>query len=341
MNLYFWDSLDRESSLLRILLRLEFLQAAASKTSVEHFALDILRSASMILLCLAAVRLQAQAIPAATEISAEATDSGPAGIVPLMKGPNLSFTTTSEHDSSNGWLSVSFPNVAWRFGRHFSADMTMPIYGHIDVVITGGTTAKPTYTKATKRFVMGDMTMNGHYEIEGRFLSYALTGTLGLPTGNKNYGLGGGQVTYDFSNHLEKNFNFFTPNIEAGIGDSSGTIGTRIQKNYTTVGHLAHFQAGAAFDLPFHTAFETAAYENLPLSTQILYSTTTQGKKKVTTATNVGLAEDNGFTNTLDIPLNPHMTLSGTYNRSLRSHIDTVGFSLTFLLKAPPREAVR
>jgi hypothetical protein len=301
-----------------------------------------LRLSLMLLLCFSPAALQAQAAPtqAQAELS-EATDWGPAGIIPVRKGPNLAFTTTSQHDSSNGWSSVDFPYFAWRFSRHLSADMSVPIYGHIDVVITGGTTAKPTYTKAAKRFVLGDMNINGHYEIEGKFLSYLLTGTLGLPTGDQKFGLGSGQVTYDFSNHIEKNFNFFAPNIEAGIGDSSGTIGTRVQKNYTTVGHLAHFQAGATFYLPFRMAFESDAYENLPLSTQILYSTTTQGKKKVTTATNVGLAEDNGFTNSLDIPLNPHVTLSGTYNRSLRSHIDTVGFSLTFLLKTQPSEAAR
>jgi len=285
--------------------------------------------------------LVAQAVPVQTGgaiSTSEASDSGPAGIVPVMKGPNLSLTTSSQHDSSNGWSSVESPDFAWRFNRHFSADVALPIYGHIDVVVTGGTKLKPTYTKVTKRFVLADMAINGHYEIDSPFLSYYLTATLGLPTGNTAFGLGGGQVTYNFNNHFEKNFNFFSPNLELGIGDSSATIGSRVKKSYTSVGHLAHFQAGAAFDLPFRSSFEADAYEDLPLSSQILYSTTTKGKKKVTTATNVGIAEDNGFTTALDIPLVPHVILSGTYNRSLRSHIDTAGFGLTFMLRTPPRE---
>ena len=68
-----------------------------------------------------------------------------------------------------------------------------------------------------------------------------------------------------------------------------------------------------------------------------MYSTTIKGKKKVTTATNTDPGEDNGFITSLDIPLSPHVTLSGFYSRSLRDHDDVGGFSFTFLLRAPPR----
>ena len=57
----------------------------------------------------------------------------------------------------------------------------------------------------------------------------------------------------------------------------------------------------------------------------------------MTTSTNIGPAEDNGFLTSLDIPLAPHVTMSGFYTRSLRDHDDVGGFSFTFLLKAPPR----
>jgi hypothetical protein len=57
----------------------------------------------------------------------------------------------------------------------------------------------------------------------------------------------------------------------------------------------------------------------------------------VTTATNIDPGEDNGFITSLDIPLSPHLTLSGFYNRSLRDHDDVAGFSFTFILRAPPR----
>lgn len=289
--------------------------------------------------------LSAQAIAASSTTDGSVTasgstnDAGPAGIIPFVKGPNLSLGTTSQHDSSNGWSSVLTPDLAWRFNRRFSADVSAPIYAYINVVVTSGTKAKPIYTLATRHFVPGDTAINGRFDTSF-FLDYNLTATLGLPSGSKTDGLGAGQPTYFFNNHFEKSLGIFTPDIELGIGDSSSLIGQRIRKSYTTVGSLAHFQAGTSLDLPFSMNFEADAYEEMPLASQILYSTTGKGKKKVTTATNEGLAEDNGFNTALDIPVVSHMTLSGFYNRSLRNHIDTAGFSLTFFLRSPPKPTV-
>jgi hypothetical protein len=297
---------------------------------------------SLALLCACALpaSLCAQATPAGgVTASATTNDEGPAGIIPFVKGPNLSLATTSQHDSANGWSSLLTPDFAWRFDKHFAADTSLPIYDYINVVVTGGAKAKPTYTNATKNHALGDMALNGHFDASLGWLDYNGALTLGVPTGNKDYGLGAGKPTYNFNNHFEKDFDIFSPDIEIGIGDASDLVGPRVQKSYVSVGELAHFQAGTSVELPWKMTFDTEAYEELPISSQTLYSTTGKGKKKVTTATNAGVAEDNGFTNSLDIRLNGHVTLSGFYNRSLRAHIDTVGFSFTFLLKAPPPAA--
>ena len=297
--------------------------------------------------CLFAAPLASQAPTAASASTAPAvaattpeavTDSGPVGIIPLVKGPNLSLVTTSQHDSSNGWSSLLSPDFAWRFSKHYSADVSIPLYDYINVLVTGGTTAKPTYTYEIKHHALGDTALNGRFEVHPKLLSYIATLTLGLPSGNTTYGLGSGQVTYNINHHFEKDFDFFTPDIELGIGDNSSLIGSRIRKSYVTVGELAYFQAGGSISLPWDINFESDAYEELPLNAQTHYSTTGKGKKKVTTATGKTEAEDNGFINSIDIPLGGHVTLSGFYNRSLINKIDTAGFSLTFLLRAPPRE---
>jgi hypothetical protein len=313
--------------------------------------LPYVRASLVLMLAFApAMSLSAQATPIASSSdivpgkpSAAATtnDEGPAGIIPFVKGPNVSFATTSQHDSSDGWSTILTPDFAWRFNRAFSADASIPIFGYINILATGGTKAKPVYTQETKHFIVGDTALNGHFEIDPDLFTYALTASLGLPSGNTAYGLGAGQVTYNFNNHLEHSFDWFTPDIELGIGDNSALVGARVLKSYLSVGTLAHFQAGASVDLPLHMDFEADAYEELPVAAQTLYSTTGKGRKKKTVATNSGIAEDNGFTNSLDIPLSGHVTLSGFYNRSLRSHIDTAGFTLTFLLKAPPKDVPR
>ena len=198
---------------------------------------------------------------------------------------------------------------------------------------------------ATRHLLLGDTTGDFMIDLHPRLFDYTLTSTLGIPTGDDANGLGAGQFTYAFINHFERQLgDTFTPNIELGIDDSPNLTNSRVLKSYEVVGTSAHFQAGLDASLPWwNIDFESDAYEELPLGTQTVTSTTIKGKKgkQVTTTTQKSVGEDNGFNNTLNIPINGHITLSGFYNRSLRNKIDTAGLSFTFLLRAAPRPADR
>lgn len=292
-------------------------------------------------------RVQTQAASAASAsaeldelslISAAAAinDSGPEGIMPATKGLNVSLGTSSQHNSTNGWSSILNPNVAYRFNRHFSLDASVPLYAYVNVYSNIGPVAKPFYAYNIRSGAFGDMTLS--FEGDQMFHSTFYSGTvsLGLPSGNTGYGLGAGQVTFNFNNRFERGLGIFTPNVELGIGDTSNLVEQRVLKSYISVGPMAHFQAGTAVDLKWKMSFEAEAYEELPLDTNLVFSSTGSGKKKVTTSTNTDPAEDNGFITSLDIPLSPHVTLSGFYNRSLRDHNDVAGFSFTFILRSPP-----
>ena len=278
-------------------------------------------------------------------------DEGPAGVVPLTRGFNTSLNTTSQHDSSEGWASLLTPNVAYRFNNHFSADVEVPAYMYINVVTTTvkknaqGVVIKTISGLATRHLLLGDTTGDFMIDLHPRLFDYTLTSTLGIPTGDDANGLGAGQFTYAFINHFERQLgDTFTPNIELGIDDSPNLTNSRVLKSYEVVGTSAHFQAGLDASLPWwNIDFESDAYEELPLGTQTVTSTTIKGKKgkQVTTTTQKSVGEDNGFNNTLNIPINGHITLSGFYNRSLRNKIDTAGLSFTFLLRAAPRPADR
>ena len=299
---------------------------------------------STIIACLAALATSAaaQATPATFDellgtAAGTTNDMGPIGIVPLTHGFNASLGTTAQHDSSNGWATILTPGVAYRFNHLVSLTASAPIYTYINIDQTKGTKANPIYHQITRYGVPGDTTLAAILTTTHTHFDFSETTSLGLPSGNSSYGLGAGQVTYDLNNHFEKSVGIFTPDLELGIGDSSNLIGARFKKSYTAVGTLAHFQLGTAIDLPHNISFEADAYEQLPLVNSTLYSTTRKGRKKVTTATSKGITEDNGFITSLDIPLSGHVTLSGFYNRSIRSSDDLAGLSLTFLLKAPPR----
>jgi hypothetical protein len=271
--------------------------------------------------------------------SATTNDLGPVGIVPIGRGLNASLISTSQHDSSNGWSSLLTPDVAFRFNRYLSVDASTPVYTYIDVYARRGKKPNVTYVYKTRYGALGDTALAFHGDAESARLSYNGTFTLGLPTGNTAYGLGAGQVTYNINNHMEHDFDWFTPDIELGFGDTSSLVDQRVRKSYVAVGPLANFQAGGGAALPHGLYFEADAYEELPLASDIVYSTTGKGKKRVRTSTNRGPAEDNGFITSLDIPVASHLTLSGFYDRSLRDSDDVAGFSMTFLLRPPPKPA--
>jgi hypothetical protein len=274
---------------------------------------------------------------AAVSAAESINDSGPSGIIPAAKGFNASVGTVSQHDSANGWSSFLTPDLAYRFNQYLSVAVAAPIHTYINLESNIGSDANPVYTYAVHGGIVGDTTLSFQGNVAAFAISYSGTFSLGLPSGDTVHGLGAGQVTYNFNNHFERSFGIVTPDIELGIGDTSNLVDQRILKSYISVGPMAHFQAGTYVDLPWRMSFEANAYEELPLDTNLVYSTTTKGKKKITTATNIDPSEDNGFITSLDIPLSPHLTLSGFYNRSLRDHDDLSGFSLTLILRAPPR----
>ena len=226
--------------------------------------------------------------------AAMTNDSGPAGIIPVAKGFNVSLGTTSQHDSSSGWSSLLTPNVAYRLDRYFSVDAGVAMYMYINIDANVGTKTKPVYVYSAKKEVFGDTSLSFHGDASFLSIDYNGTVSMGLPSGNTDYGLGAGQVTYNINNHFEKNFDLFTPDIEFGFGDTSSLVNQRVVKSYVAVGPMAHFQAGTAVDLPWRTSFEADAYEELPLDKNLVYSTTGSGKKKVTTSTNLDPARTMG-----------------------------------------------
>ena len=213
---------------------------------------------------------QAIAIGSVSEIvgsrtaSATTNNAGPSGIIPFAPGFNASLGTTSQFDSGNGWATILTSGVAFRFSPILSVDASVPIYASINVEANTGTKAKPVCTPSTIHGDLGDASIAASFATHPFLLDYNATLSIGLPSGNTAYGLGAGKTTYDFNNHVEKSFGIFSPDIEFGIGNSSSLIQSRVRKAYTSVGALAHFQAGTSIDLPLNLSFEADLYEVLP-----------------------------------------------------------------------------
>jgi len=274
------------------------------------------------------------------------------GLSTLLDGLNAGITYSGVHSSSVGWYSVTTPAVNYTFNGRFSADASTSIYFHrlVQNLDPATATAHPLVDGGVNP---GDTLIGFHAFFDPGSLQDTVTASLTAPTGERSTGFGTGQVTFDFSNHVDRYFNKLGVVLDLGAGNSSGLFNNLVFKDYSSVGGLAHFETGLIYWLPRHTYIEAVAYEQLPLGGQTVYRIVPQGEdarrnddgggsgggggNPPPTSTVTTVSEDNGFTTFVGIPLSNYFTLSGYYNRSLRQHLDTVSFGITYVVRGTSR----
>lgn len=260
------------------------------------------------------------------------------GVRTLLHGFNAGFTVSGVHDSSIGWYNVVTSAVNYTFSPHYSADASISVYPYrlIDNQLA---TPQPSAGLTPHLGDVGDTFIGFHASFNPSIFWNTTTASLTIPTGNRSDGLGTGRVTFDFSDHMERSFRQTGLLLDLGAGDSSGLFNRMVTNDYSSLGALAHFQAGAIFWLPGCSYLQSAAYEQLPMGKQTVY--TFFGPPNVpdrTVVSGSNVSEDNGITTSLGISLTDHITWSGYYNRSLRQHLDTVSMGFTFVLRGTPRK---
>ncbi len=280
------------------------------------------------------------------------------GLAARLRGINAGVTLTSVHDSSVGWYTLFTPAVSLSFARHYSTDLSMPVYlyrlGESTVTTTaaGGASGSgqpqtPSQTTTTslqpRRWDPGDMVLAVHGNFAGSRLQDVITPSMTLPTGDSDSGLSTGRVTFDIDNHAQVSLPRLNLVLDLGVGDSSNLVNRLVTRDYTSLGPLAHFQAGLSVPLLHHSSFQSVSYEQLPLGDNKLYTILTRpGYPDRAVVSGRSVSEDNGFINSLSVPLSNQITLQGYYNRSLRLHLDIAAVSLTWVWRGyQPRAAGR
>jgi hypothetical protein len=254
---------------------------------------------------------------------------------PPLHGFNAGVTFAGIHDSVVGWSVLATPSIGYSFNDIFSIDATLPIYMYR---LAETLSAKPRRNQllVNQRGELGDLVFGLHAQFLPKFAQYQMTVAVTAPTGDEAYGLTTGRATFDLNNHFERTYGRFTPNLELGVGDSIYLVNRLVNKNYTSLGPLSHFQIGLGVELLRGMFFETDAYEQLPIGDQKIYGPSRKGR--ATVVIGHAVTEDNGFTNALEIPIDRHTSVSAYYSRSLRLRIDSVAFGVTYILRSPPPE---
>ena len=268
---------------------------------------------------------------------------------------NAGSSLTSVHDSAAGWYTLVTPAMAYSFSRHYSMDLSMPIYLYrlAESESTTPSAAPPgppgsppppvttTSQLVAHKFDPGDVFLATHAYFANRLMTETLSPSITLPSGDTGDGLSTGRVTFDLDSHSTLRLRQSALLLDLGGGDSTSLFNRLVTRNYTSLGYLAHFQLGGMVALPMRSTYQAVAYEQLPLGDSKVYTTLPRpgtpqpigasGPPSVVSGRSV--IEDNGFTNSLSVPLTSHLTLQGYYNRSLRLKTDTVGMGITFVAR--------
>jgi hypothetical protein len=254
----------------------------------------------------------------------------------LFSGFNAGVNYAAVHDSTTGWYMVLTPGISYTFSPRYSMDASTPLYLHR--MVQNQQPPGPGVPRlVTHAASAGDTLIGFHATFMPGSLLDTMSAYLTAPTGDRSAGVGTGRVTVDFNNHIERYHRTVGGFIDLGIGNSSNVFNSYVNTNYSSVGGLARFQAGAILWLPRHSYFEPVAYEQLPFGSQTVYSSApTSGTSPQPVSTTSTFAEDNGFVTFAGTPLWRNLSLFGYYNRSLRRSSDTVSFGINWVLH-PPR----
>jgi len=259
------------------------------------------------------------------------------GMASILRGFDGGLTFAAVHDSSIGWYNLLTPAISYTFSPHYSVDASLSIYPY-RLTQNSNPTPPPGQRLVPTHFDLSDTLLAFHASYSPKSMQNTLTASMTAPSGNRNDGLGVGSVTFDLRDHVERYVGQTGFIVDLGGGDSSGLFNRLVSTDYSSVGPIAHFQAGLIQWLPGHNYIQSTAYEQLPIGDQKIYaSVSAPGKPTQTVVVGRRVIEDNGFTMIVGIPLTPNITLSAYYDRSLRLHLDTVSVGITYVFRGNPR----
>jgi hypothetical protein len=282
--------------------------------------------------------------PADSAALVTATQAKPTAPANPLTTWNFSINESVQHDSSTGWSDIVTPGLSLHPNRRLSFDVNVPWYPSLAAytpTVVNGTTTTTTLTQ--QHNVIGDASASAHAGAGHGDFNFNAGAAIGFPTGDQSLGVGAAETTWHFGTHSEYSIGPFTPDVEAGIGNSSAFASSLVHKSYTAVGQMANFQAGTNVDLPQKFSLDVEAYEAMPIQLQNIFGTISRrgnharsgSKKTLQGAT--GSGEDNGVNIELEHSLTRRLVLSAEYDRSFIQANDIVGFSLNWVLRAPAK----
>ncbi len=232
--------------------------------------------------------------------------------------------------SSSGQVTRLDSVVGYQFNRFFAIDTGVPFY----FVHTSSSTG-------TTRNVngLGDLYADLKLAFNNPIVNFASTLRGGVPTGDTKDGLSTGRATVDWTNHFDRGFGRWTPYADLGLANT--VPDTRfLVRSFSSLGAVAHFDAGTQFKLVPFLSLDVSAYDVLPAGQQKVFSRFVSQSSALppagrgpffqNTARTVGtstLARDNGFSAGFEAPIS-FLEFTLGYTRSVHFRQDLIYFGV-------------
>ncbi|HLK03410.1 MAG TPA: hypothetical protein VKT53_03140 [Candidatus Acidoferrum sp.] len=266
--------------------------------------------------------------------------SGPAPKEDTYRGMTLNTSFDGSFDTGSkvfDWTTTT----GYVFNQHFAVNAGVPILFVRGTSSTGSTTSSNGLGDAFGQFV---------FSLKNPAVNYGSSLTFSLPTGDSSKGLTTGRVTFDWSNAFAREFGRFTPFVNLGAGNSLADT-KYWHRPFVTLGDVAHFEGGTAFDLGHSLTLSGSLYDVAPWGAQKVYSRTVTragggttgngpGNSKhgrvfqdsAVTIGNSSIDRDNGVNADLDFNPIKYMDFDLAYSHSVHYQLDTISFGVTFNL---------
>lgn len=289
------------------------------------------------ILCVLA--LLSSAAPAQAQTPSPAASGGEkdkGGFTPGW-GYGVKFEGSTDADGTVTDLSTG---VGYNFSRHFGVDLGVPYY-----FIGTPSAIKQKNAQAVSGDGLGSVGMDLKWNYPEEAFTYASTIHLGAPTGDEKKGLSVGHATWNWSNHLEHAFDYLTPFVDGGVGNTIPD--TRyFRRPYMTFGYNASVEAGLETD-PGPFSLTASAYNVAPWGPQMeisrIFRCTAAAKCVATgkstnrrgyTQTSVqkggaSLTRDNGFNAGVEVKPLKYLDLEADYSRSVPLGLNTFSFGIS------------
>jgi hypothetical protein len=181
-------------------------------------------------------------------------------------------------NSAQGALLQLVPSIGYSFNS-WGVDVGVPLESG---------NASATAVSATSSRGLGDLFLKLYYTIGSDRVSLTSTVLGTAPTGDSTTGLGAGQPTWNWTNHIDGGLGWITPFVDAGVGNSinsAASAGIRVgggagrpvrtvttpTRPYTTIGRVVQLDTGLDVDVRA-LSFSLLAYDTIPRGNQTAIS---------------------------------------------------------------------